>query len=478
MIRLDGMQSDKEQRFSAGPRMAAQGSVAAAPGRLAPATAVQAAFSRADDWEAQPIRKISFYCCLAALFLRLSVLPELILYVTRVNTYLLYLVAPLAILTTLLMGGVQRTFQERASKYWLAFFAWMILATPFSSWPGGSVGRLISYSRTDGIFLFLMGALAFNWHEVRVIFRTIAAAAVVNLASTRIFEDVASGRVTLQASGSIGNSNDLAAQLLLLLPFLMFFAMGRGRSIIVRIVVLGLLLDGIWVILGTASRGALIGLAVVFLYILIHASVPQRLALVVTAGAITMVAMVALPAVTRNRLGTLFGEKNGEADLSATSRQYLFRTSLKFTMEYPVFGVGPDQFSSFEGKTSREHGLHGDWHETHCVFTEVSSECGVPAFIFFTAGLGSAMMLMVRTYRKAKLEGYMDIANGCYCYLLAMVGHLVALCFLAQAYSFKLPAMVGLAVTMSFAAARTMRSTGDRTSSTPSVLSPQNAIRR
>jgi O-antigen ligase len=444
---------------------------------LAPAPVGRDPLSFEDALETEPIRKVAFYFCLAALFLRLSVLPELIYYVTNVNTYLLYLVVPLAMVSTLLKGGLQRTFQSRASFYWVAFFVWMVLATPFSTWPGGSAGRVRVYAEIDGIFLILVGGMALNWNEVRVIFRTIAAAAVTNLVCTRLFERMSNGRVSLGASGTIGNSNDLAAQLLLVLPFLLFFMVGRGRSIVVRIAVLGLLMYGLWIILGTASRGGLIGLGVVFLCLLIHASLPQRLLLVVLAGVIAMVALAVLPAMTLNRLGSLFGAKDREATESSESRQYLFQTSVKFTVEHPVFGVGPGQFAVFEGKMSREHGFHGNWHETHCAFTEVSSECGVPAFIFFTAGIGSALLLVLRTYRKAKREGYPEIANGCFCYLLAMAGYLVALIFLAQAYTYRLPAMVGLAVTLSFAAMRTMRSSRDGQDSTlPS--SPQRAGHR
>jgi len=450
----------------------------AAPGTLAQAAVGQTLLSAEDAWETHPIRKISLYFCLAALFLRLSVIPELILYVTHVNTYLLYLVAPPAILSALLMGSVRRTFQSRASYYWVAFFAWMILATPFSSWPGGSAGRVFTYARVDGIFLILVGGMALNWNEVRAIFRTIAAAAVVNLASTRLFENAVNGRVSLQASGSIGNSNDLAAQLLLVLPFLLFFMVGPGRSIVLRIAVLGLSIYGLWIILGTASRGALVASVVVFLVILIHVSVPQKFVLVGAAGVITLVALMALPSMTLDRLGTVFGAKQEEAAESAESRGYLFRTSVLYTIQHPVFGVGPDQFSSFEGKTSRAQGLHGNWHATHCSFTQVSSECGVPAFIFFTAGLGSAMLLVLRTYRKAKREGYVEIANGCFCYLLAMLGHLVALVFLAQAYTFKLPAMVGLGVTLSFAAMRTMRLSQAQEGPTRPASAQQKAFHR
>jgi O-antigen ligase len=430
-----------------------------------PAVGAHSIQSPEDLWETEAIRRISFRFCLAALFLRLSVLPELIYYVTHYNTYLLYLVGPLAMLSTLVRGGIQRTFRSRASYYWLGFVLWMILATPFSSWRGGSAGKVFAYVRVEAVFLVLVGGLALNWSEVRSIYRTIAAAAVANLLATRLFERMEAGRMSLPSTGSIGNSNDLAAQLLLVLPFVLYFMLGRGRSIIVRLIVLGLLFYGLWIILATASRGALVGLAVVFLCLLIHASLPQRVLLVLFAGAAALVVLSALPSMTVNRLSSLFGNKDREAEESAASRKYLFQTSVKFTFEHPVFGVGPGEFGDFEGLTSRAQGLHGNWHATHCVYTQVSSECGLPAFFFFVGGLGSAMLLVGRTYRRAKIEGYPDIANACFCYLLAMAGHLTSLLFLAQAYTFRLPAMVGLAVTLGFAAERTMKAQAGNASS-------------
>jgi len=442
---------------------------------LAPAAAGPARGAAAEAWEIHPVRKISLYFCLATLFLRLSVLPELILYTAHVNTYLLYLTAPPAILSALLMGSVGRTFRARAAYYWLAFFGCMLLATAFSSWPGGSAFRTITYARVDGIFLILVGGLAMNWREVRTSFRVIAAAAVVNMASARIFAHSSNGRLSMEASGSLGNSNDLASQLLMVLPFLLFFMLGRGRSKFPRIAIVPMLLYGLWIILGAASRGALVGLAVMFLYVLWHISLPQKVALTVTCGALVLVAMTTLPATTRNRLGTIFGGKDIEAIDSAESRRYLFRTSVQFTIEHPVFGVGPDQFPIVEGKQSRAQGFHGNWHQTHNAYTQVSSECGVPAAFFFIAGLGSAGLLVLRTYRVAKRDGYVEIASGCFCYLLGAMGYLVSLIFLAQAYSFKLPALVGLGITLSYAAARTMQADRERQAAIPA---PRTAMRR
>src|SRR5689334_4664814 len=144
-----------------------------------------------------PFRRLAFWFGLALTFALFSVLPELILYNTGVNTYFLYLVGPPAILGTLMTGGIRRTFRYRASYYVIAFFVWMVLATPFSSWPGGSVQRLADFSRASLIMLLVLGGLPVAWKEIRLVYYTIAAAAVVNLMTARFFTDTESDRLSL-----------------------------------------------------------------------------------------------------------------------------------------------------------------------------------------------------------------------------------------------------------------------------------------
>jgi O-antigen ligase len=410
-----------------------------------------------DRFETHPFRRFFLYCALATLFVQLSVLPEVIAYVTNTNTYILYLVAPPALAGVFLMGGVRRTFRSKASYFWMAFFFWMVLAIPFSSWRGGSTQRVTDYGERGMIFLFLTAGLAMTWKDIRATFYTIAAAAAVNLATARLFMDDINGRISLKASGTIGNSNDLAAHLLVVLPFVLFLVLSPRRPAILRIAGLGLIAYGLWVILGTASRGALVAVFVVTACLLIRASMMQRVALLVIGIVLTVGAMAILPGQTIARLGALFGEEHKEADESADSRWYLFKKSVQYTVQHPLFGVGPDQFANFEGTASLAEGHSGNWHATHNAFTEISSECGIPGFLFFVAGLASACAAVFGTYRKAKREGYTEIANASFCYLLAMVGYLTALIFLAEAYSFKLPAMVGLSVALSCAAARQMK---------------------
>jgi O-antigen ligase len=413
------------------------------------------------DVENNPLRKFAFYSSLGLMLTLLAVLPELLAYLTHTNTYLLYLVGPPAIIGAMFTGAVRRTFRHRSAYYWIAFFVWMVLAAPLSDWKGGSFHRVFDYSRVNILLLFVVGGLAVKWNEIRQIYYTIAAAGLLNLIAARLFMSMVNSdnsRIALTATGTIGNPNDLAAHLLLVLPFLLFIVLDSRRTPLVRMAILGPIGYGVWVILGTGSRGALIALMVMAFFALWRATMQQRIALLVGGAALAALVFAALPQVTLNRLATVFGKEHVEADDSAASRSYLFNQSVKFTLQHPLFGVGPDQFSNHEGHTRLAEGKLGSWHATHCTWTQVSSECGIPALIFYILGLGSALLLVNRTYRTARAEGNIEIANACFCYLLAMVGFLIAMTFLASAYRLYFPIMIGLAIAMSLVAGQQMNS--------------------
>jgi O-antigen ligase len=405
-----------------------------------------------------PLRKIAFYFGLALLLIELTVLHELASYFLGFNPYLLYVVAPPALLLGLFTGSLQRTFRHRAPWYWLAFYAWMALATPFSQWRGGSFSRVVD-CRINLMLMIVVGGLILTWKDVRAVFYTIAAAAVINLVTARYFMDTSGGRISIGLSGfDIANSNDLAAQLLLVLPFLLFIAMDRRRNIVVRLAPFPLIAYGLWIMLGTASRGALVGLAAALLFLLLCGSMYQRIAAILAAFALAGVVFVVLPGSARTRLGSLFGEQYEEAQESEASRSYLFLKSLQFTAQHPLFGVGPDQFSNYEGGTSIAEGRTGTWHATHCSWTQVSSECGIPALILYVAGLGSVLLLVKRTFSEARRQKNAAVTNACFCYLMGMTGFLVAITFLSNAYRYYVPVMISLGVAMCFAAQRQLDS--------------------
>ncbi len=171
--------------------------------------------------------------------------------------------------------------------------------------------------------------------------------------------------------------------------------------------------------------------------------------------------------------------------MSSESREYLLRKSITYTFEHPIFGVGPRQFASYEGQHNRIVGTHGLWNEAHNSFTQASSECGIPALIFFLAGIVSTYRLLNGVWREARRRPDCgEIRVTAFCAMLGLTAFLAAIAFLNFAYFFYLPAMGGFAIALRRAAQREFRlrrgpgrdsliSAPPRQSSRPSPRYPQ-----
>lgn len=397
-----------------------------------------------------PITRLGIvaYFGLAMLVVRIATLPEVLFYIFHINTYLLYLVAPPAILGALFSGVVPRAMKYPAARWWLAFFCLMLIACPFSTWVGGSFARVKDYALIEFPMLFIVVAIGTTWTHVRAAFYAVAAAGLLNVLTSRLFSREDNGRIDLAASGTIGNSNDLASHLMLVLPFILFVAMDARRNKVIRLLTIVPLAYGTYTILGTASRGALIAFAAALLFAVLRGSTKQRIAALAIAGIMISAVPILLGTGTVNRLASIFGRQDDEADESKEARSYLLKQSVIYTLQHPLLGIGPSQFSNFEGKSANSEGRHGEWHETHNAFTEVSSECGIPATICFAAGILSAFVAVYRIYGKARSLGLGEVSNASFCYLLGMVGYLVTIVFLANAYRFYLPTMIGLSIVL------------------------------
>lgn len=405
-----------------------------------------------------PAMAAAFGMGICLVFLRFSMLHQIQTRTMGFNLYLLYIVAIPAMLGLVVAGGLQRSFRGRPTYYWLGFVMWFALATPFSSWRGSSTGLLMMFLRTDLVMLFIIAGLALTWPRCRLMMYAIAWGCVVNLVSARLFARAGSERTALQF-GSIADSNEFAAHLLLVLPFLLWMGLS-ARSVVLRLASLAGVGAGIFVILSTASRGALIALGVDVLFFLWRGPARQKIAVLLLGPIAAVVFVVAVPRSTRVRLTSFTaGDADQEAIDSAESRRYLFRKSIEYTLKFPLFGVGPGQFASYEGRHNKIIGTHGSWHETHNAFTEVASECGIPAFLLFVAGIVSSFRLLSATHREARRRPECrDIETAAFCITLGMVGFCVAIAFLSLAYTFYLPCLGGLAVAVHQAAQQKFRS--------------------
>jgi O-antigen ligase len=220
-------------------------------------------------------------------------------------------------------------------------------------------------------------------------------------------------------------------------------------------------------------------------FLFFRVSRQQRIAVLVTLPIMSLVLLAILPAQNRVRLTAMFSSNFSaadqgiahEAEESMASRTYLFKKSVQYTVEHPLLGVGPGQFSIFEGQSSRSVGLHGNWHETHNAYTQISSECGVPALLLMLAGLFGAFFTVNKIFRQAKALGNKEVAHACLCYMTVFVGYMTSSTFLSNGYRFVLPTMISLAIAMHIAAQKEFRTAGG-SPLIQSVLLTRTGIRR
>jgi O-antigen ligase len=96
-------------------------------------------------------------------------------------------------------------------------------------------------------------------------------------------------------------------------------------------------------------------------------------------------------------------EMLASAHSSTQSRKELLRHSLIFTMHHPLFGVGPGMFEVADDAYAKAQGSKkGSWLGTHNSYTQVSSEIGIPAFLFFVAAIWMSLKGPYSIYQKTR----------------------------------------------------------------------------
>jgi O-antigen ligase len=188
----------------------------------------------------------------------------------------------------------------------------------------------------------------------------------------------------------------------------------------------------------------------------------------VAAALLLALAVLTLPGSLKERYQTFFAEDEPEVPLtglgenpadnammdsavaSAAVRRDILRRSIILTFRNPLFGVGPGQFMVAEDSMERAEGRRkGAWIGTHNTFTEVSSECGIPAFLFYVGIVFRSWMQSLRLYRRTKNNPALKEIN---CHALALSYSLIAFVvsglFIHAAYTALLPLLAGLTISL------------------------------
>lgn len=390
-----------------------------------------------------------FYAVLFFIFLRFSFLHEFVGSRLNVNLHPIVIVGGLSYLCCLLSGRLFRAFQERSTWLWCGFAICVALATITSFWKGGSLPVFEDFIETACPVIIVIPALVVTRPQLKTLLSTIGFACITMVVLGTVNDDFRSGRMGVDiATSEIQNPNDYAAQLILMLPALAFWAFRSGRSILFKIIGTVVMVLGLRLVLSSGSRGALLSLAITTIFILITGSKRLKLGILVGVPALALAAIPFVPAESLLRLSTLFSSsaaiKNGEAAESSEARLILLQESWKATLQRPFTGVGPGMFMDYQAKTAGENGERGMWHVTHNSYTQVSSECGLPALFLFVG----ALVLTFNNLRKVVKSGDTELVPIAGTVSVMLVAYCVCIFFLSLAYSVHLLTLSAVAVSM------------------------------
>jgi O-antigen ligase len=285
----------------------------------------------------------------------------------------------------------------------------MVGLAPFSIWFGGSIGVFRDlYMKDMLIFLLLVNVLTSPKRIESLTWLLVISSGYLGFRAVfdyvRGVHLVGDGRVAGPVGGIFGNPNDLAMNMVTVLPLALFIALRPGGPFR-RLSGLAAALFMLGATIATHSRAGALGLGAMMMVLAAFAirTRPQFVfggALVLTLG---------LPLVPHNyweRLASITDESKDETG-SREARKQLFRESTQAFLENPLTGVGAGQFKNWNPE-----GRLQPWHESHDVFMQVAAELGIGGLVIFVFLVGRAGVSVAATRTVLRRVRYASSPKG------------------------------------------------------------------
>jgi O-antigen ligase len=317
-----------------------------------------------------------------------------------------------------LLSGKMRWIPE--VKLLLALYVYLCLCIPTSVWVGGSFNLLFNvFSKI--LLIVIVTVYAVNSLKRLRIVMLVQISAMLLLALLARRQALQAGRM-FGVGKMFADPNELALNLCIILPFCVALLI-RGHTKLSKLSWAGAIVFLVLSIVSTASRGGFLALIAVLLTIYRQFAIRIRTAILLLVVGVCLPIAAMLVTGNTSYLDRLSTITNPDSDKTGSSqiRQRLLVRSLEITLQHPIFGVGPGQFSQ----------LSGSWHETHNTYTGFSSEGGIPSLIIF-------LVLIERAFRN--LRFVRSVAQGKQAWYLAgavnsaLVAYLVGAFFLSTQY--------------------------------------------
>jgi O-antigen ligase len=251
------------------------------------------------------------------------------------------------------------------------------------------------------VFFFLVIQLCPAPADVRRLVRVIVLSAAV-AAAWGLYQFLALGEQ--RAGGPIADPNDFAYVMACILPLAIHLATsGEGR----RLVWAGCCVLLFGAVLATLSRGALVGLVAVAMWLVVTRRVPLGGA--VLAGAMALGVLALSFALWAPLLQDRLESKERIAGKNVGSRQALWDGAIRMSADRPILGVGPGRFGDEAPAYVRNNPILLEQPVVHNSYLQVLAETGALALAAFLAFLAATWRLLSRA--RAAAIAAADVAD-------------------------------------------------------------------
>jgi hypothetical protein len=364
-------------------------------------------------------------------------------------------VAMLVSAVTLVVSFPYHTMGQRWSRptlFWFLTTLGFLISLPTSIYPGRSAEFLfMTYSCT--CFLFLLVSQCIRKQQtmeqiaLTLMVMTLLLGIGIIVNPRRLITDHGF-RYSVSESY---DSNDLAVVFAMSIPFV-FFWFWRGGPL-VKLLAIGTSLLAVLGIHLTGSRGGLLALATVIMYMVLRVKELGPVLRVLLVVGMLLGGALATQTETFNQL--ILAAKGQDYNTQAEDgRIEVWKRGLGYALTHPVNGVGVFCFEIAEGKLSgrstTSRGIR--WTSAHNSYVQVLAENGFPGFLFWCAMIYSSirelrrqrdMLLpynddpqverflvlrgMIQTSLLAYVVGAFFLSLGYLCYLYLVVGMTIAM---------------------------------------------------
>ncbi|HET7617677.1 MAG TPA: O-antigen ligase family protein [Vicinamibacterales bacterium] len=262
----------------------------------------------------------------------------------------------------------------------VAFGAVMLATAPFSVWPGGVIGEFRNgFVKVMIVYVLIVNTVNTPKRLEAITWLLVAACGYIGFRAVldyvRGVNLIENGRVQGALTTIFQNPNDMALNMVALLPLAIFFAMRRTKTSH-RLFALACTVVMLGAIVASHSRSGTVGLAAM-MFVLAAFAVRRRPGAVAAGALALVISLPFLPASYWERLQSITDASKDETG-SREARETLFRESWRAFVENPLTGVGAGQFVNWDPE-----GREVPWRESHDVFLQVASEMGIAGFAVF-----------------------------------------------------------------------------------------------